>query len=114
MGINDIKQFKNQDLFYWWQKKYIEISKNQHGNQNDLLINLNNAKEKLEIFDKEYLIDILDKKIYGLNLQKNSENAFRSVNVIIDFTLPKCSMEVLKIAYKLKKKGSYWNYRFFL
>jgi len=47
---------------------------------------------------------ILDKKIYGLNLQKNSENAFRSVNVIIDFTLPKCTLEVLKIASKLKKR----------
>ena len=47
---------------------------------------------------------ILDKKIYGLNLQKNSENAFRSVNVIIDFTLPKCTLEVLKIASKLKKE----------
>ena len=29
-------------------------------------------------------------------------------NVIIDFTIPKCTLEILKIASKLKKKSSYW------
>ena len=28
----------------------------------------------------------------------------KSTNVIIDFTIPKCTFEVLKIASKLKKK----------
>ena len=30
--------------------------------------------------------------------------AFKNTNVIIDFTVPKCTLDVLKIASKLKKK----------
>ena len=44
------------------------------------------------------------KKISGLKPQLNSKKAFENVNVIIDFTVPKCTLEVLKIASKLKKK----------
>ena len=44
------------------------------------------------------------KKISGLKPQFNSESAFKNVNIIIDFTVPKCTLEVLKIASKLKKK----------
>ena len=44
------------------------------------------------------------KKISGLKPQFNSKKAFENVNVIIDFTVPKCTLEVLKIASKLKKK----------
>tara|TARA_Y100000996_G_scaffold325716_1_gene261786 strand:- start:414 stop:1190 length:777 start_codon:yes stop_codon:yes gene_type:complete len=44
------------------------------------------------------------KKIGGLKLQVNSENAFRNTNLIIDFSVPKCTLEVLKIATKLKKR----------
>ena len=44
------------------------------------------------------------KKILGLKPQLNSRDAFKNVNVIIDFTVPKCTMEVLKIASKLKKR----------
>jgi len=47
---------------------------------------------------------IINKKIYGLKPQLNSESAFKNVNVIIDFTIPKCTLEVLKIASKLKKR----------
>ena len=32
------------------------------------------------------------------------KNAFKNSNVIIDFTVPKCTLEVLKIASKLKKR----------
>ena len=46
----------------------------------------------------------LNKKISGIYLEKNSEKAFRNAHVIIDFTSPKCTFEVLKIANKLKKK----------
>jgi 4-hydroxy-tetrahydrodipicolinate reductase len=46
----------------------------------------------------------LSKKISGLIPQLNSENAFKNVNVIIDFTVPKSTLEVLKIASRLKKK----------
>ena len=34
----------------------------------------------------------------------NTEKALGKANVIIDFTIPKCTFEVLKIASKLKKK----------
>ena len=44
------------------------------------------------------------KKISGLKPQYNSESAIKNVNIIIDFTVPKCTLEVLKIASKLKKK----------
>ena len=46
----------------------------------------------------------VNKKIYGLKPQLNTESAFRNVDIIIDFTIPKCTFEVLKIASKLKKR----------
>jgi len=44
------------------------------------------------------------KKISGLKLQLNSKEAFEKVDIIIDFTIPKCTLEMLKIAFKLKKR----------
>ena len=36
--------------------------------------------------------------------QLNSEIAFKKANVIIDFTIPKCTLEILEIAAKQKKR----------
>ena len=47
---------------------------------------------------------LIKKKVLGLKPQLNSKNIFKNVNVIIDFTVPKCTMEVLKIASNLNKK----------
>ena len=47
---------------------------------------------------------IINKKIMGIKPNLNTENAFKKANVIVDFTVPKCTLEVLKIAVKLKKK----------
>ena len=47
---------------------------------------------------------LVNKKVSGLRPQLNSVSAFKNANVIIDFTIPKCTLEVLKIASKLKKK----------
>ena len=47
---------------------------------------------------------VINKKISGIRPDLNSENAFKKANLIIDFTIPKCTLEVLKIASKLKKK----------
>jgi len=47
---------------------------------------------------------IINKKISGLRPQLNSVYAFKNANIIIDFTIPKCTLEVLRIASKLKKK----------
>ena len=46
----------------------------------------------------------MDKKINGLKINLNNEKAFKDANLIIDFTIPKCTFQVLKIATKLKKK----------
>ena len=46
----------------------------------------------------------INKKFNGIRPQLNTENAFKKTDVIIDFTIPKCTFEVLKIASKLKKK----------
>ena len=46
----------------------------------------------------------INKKIAGVRPSLNTENAFKKAKVIIDFTVPECTLEVLKIAAKLKKK----------
>ncbi len=46
----------------------------------------------------------INKKINNIKINLNTEEAFRNANIIIDFTIPKCTFQVLKIASKLKKK----------
>ena len=46
----------------------------------------------------------INKKINGIKLDVNTERTFKKVNLIIDFTIPKCTFQVLKIASKLKKR----------
>ena len=46
----------------------------------------------------------INRKISGIKPELNDENAFKKANIIIDFTIPKCTFQVLKIASKLKKK----------
>jgi 4-hydroxy-tetrahydrodipicolinate reductase len=40
----------------------------------------------------------------GIKLDINTNEAFKKADVIIDFTIPKCTLEILKIASKLKKR----------
>jgi 4-hydroxy-tetrahydrodipicolinate reductase len=47
---------------------------------------------------------IINKKFNGIKPQANTEIAFEKTDIIIDFTVPKCTIEVLKIASKLKKR----------
>tara|TARA_B100001063_G_scaffold196806_1_gene188843 strand:- start:21 stop:797 length:777 start_codon:yes stop_codon:yes gene_type:complete len=47
---------------------------------------------------------IINKKINGIKVDLNTDEAFEKVDVIIDFTTPKCTFQVLKIASKLKKR----------
>ena len=60
--------------------------------------------------DKNFRINSLteykniNKKFNGIKPQLNSKNAFKNTDVIIDFTIPACTFEVLKIASKLKKR----------
>ena len=46
----------------------------------------------------------LKKKFNGILPELNTEKAFKKTDVIIDFTIPSCTIEMLKIASKLKKK----------
>ena len=46
----------------------------------------------------------INKKIDGIKLDLNTDQAFKKTDVIIDFTIPKCTLDILKIASKLKKK----------
>ena len=50
---------------------------------------------------------LINKKINSINVSLNNEKAFKNADIIIDFTIPKCTLEVLKFASKLKKKSSY-------
>jgi 4-hydroxy-tetrahydrodipicolinate reductase len=46
----------------------------------------------------------ISKKIAGIKLDVNTEQAFKKTDVIIDFTVPNCTLDILKIASKLKKR----------
>ncbi len=46
----------------------------------------------------------INKKIDGIKISLNDLNTFKKVNLIIDFTTPKCTFQILKIASKLKKR----------
>ena len=46
----------------------------------------------------------INKKISGIEPSLNSAETFKKTNIIIDFTVPKSTLETLKIASKLKKK----------
>ena len=47
---------------------------------------------------------LVNKKFNGINPELNSDIAFKKTDVIIDFTIPECTLEILRIASKLKKK----------
>ena len=44
------------------------------------------------------------KNLRGIKIQKNNLNAFKKTDIIIDFSRPKASIEILNYAKKLKKK----------
>jgi len=46
----------------------------------------------------------LNKKINGIKPSLNTEVTLKKANLIIDFSVPSCTFEVLKIASKLKKR----------
>ena len=47
---------------------------------------------------------LINKKIAGIKLDLNTDQAFDKADIIIDFTVPKCTLDILKIATKLKKR----------
>ena len=72
------------------------------GRMGQQLIKSSKNKSKFKIFSlTEYLP--VKKKINGILPKLNTEDAFKNTDVIIDFTVPNCTLDILKIASKLKK-----------
>jgi 4-hydroxy-tetrahydrodipicolinate reductase len=47
---------------------------------------------------------LINKKFNGIKPELNSDKAFKKTDIIVDFTVPDCTLEILKIATRLKKK----------
>ena len=60
-----------------------------------------NKKFKLKTLTENKSVN---KRFNRVKPELNSENAFKKIDVIIDFTVPDCTLEILKIASKLKKR----------
>jgi len=46
----------------------------------------------------------INKKFNGIKPELNSDEAFKKTDIIIDFTIPKCTLEIVEIASRLKKR----------
>ena len=68
-----------------------QLIKSSKSNKNFKLVSLTENK-------------IINKKISGIKPGLNNITSFKNTDVIIDFNIPKCTLEILKIAAKLKKK----------
>jgi 4-hydroxy-tetrahydrodipicolinate reductase len=72
------------------------------GRMGKALVQRLSKKKKLKLFS---LTDIKSgKTINGIRTQKNNLDAFKKTDVIIDFSRPKATLEILNYAKKLKKK----------
>jgi len=72
------------------------------GRMGQILINRISKNKNLKLYS---LTDLkVEKKIKGIKIQNNSLEAFEKTDVIIDFSRPKSSIEILNFAKKLKKK----------
>jgi 4-hydroxy-tetrahydrodipicolinate reductase len=72
------------------------------GRMGKILLKRISKKKNLKLFS---LTDIKSGKIInGFKTQKNNLEAFKKTDVIIDFSRPKASLEILNYAKKLKKK----------
>ncbi len=71
------------------------------GRMGKILIKRISKNKNLKLFS---LTDLKSgKNINGIKTQKNNVEAFKKTDVIIDFSRPKASLEVLSYAIKLKK-----------
>ena len=68
-----------------------QVIKSSKNNKNIKLVSLTENK-------------IINKKIVGINPGLNNIESFKNTDVSIDFTVPKGTLEILKIATKLKKR----------
>ena len=68
-----------------------QLIKSSKSNKNFKLVSLTENK-------------LINKKIAGIKLSLNTDLAFIKTDIIIDFTIPKCTLDILKIATKLNKR----------
>ncbi len=68
-----------------------QLIKSSKNNKNFKLVSLTENKK-------------INKKIAGIKPSMNNLDSFKKSNVIIDFTVPKCTLEILQIASQLKKR----------
>ena len=107
-STSDISQIKN----YYQLDKYIllfpfcspHLTSKKWPYYNELISMINEKSD-----NKFKLVTVTEnkktnKKINGLKISKNNLDEFKKANLIIDFTIPKCTMDILKIAVKLKKR----------
>jgi len=72
------------------------------GRMGRMLIDKISKKKNLKLYS---LTDLkIGKKIKGIKVQKNNLEAFKKTDVIIDFSRPKSSIEILNFAKKLNRK----------
>ena len=72
------------------------------GRMGQILINQIVKNKNLKLIS---LTDLkVGKKIEGVKIQKNNIEAFKKTGIIIDFSKPKSSIEILRFAKKLNKK----------
>lgn len=47
---------------------------------------------------------LINRKINGIKIETNNFEAINRSDVIIDFSTPKCTLEILRLAFKSKKR----------
>ena len=72
------------------------------GRMGKILIKRISKNKNLKLFSVTDLKS--GRNIHGIKIQKNNLEAFKNTDVIIDFSRPKASIEILNYAKKLKKK----------
>ena len=73
------------------------------GRMGQQIIKSSNKKKEFKIVSLTES-KVINKKISGTKPSLNNINSFKKTDVIIDFTVPKCTLEVLKLVTKLKKR----------
>ena len=73
------------------------------GRMGQQIIKSSNKNKEFKLVSLTESRDI-HKKISGIKPSLNDISSFKKTEVIIDFTVPKCTLEVLKLATKLKKR----------
>lgn len=89
LGIFSKDQLDKHNLDYWWRKKYTQIFESNLKERNELLINLNTAKENLDQIKYEKILNCLQKKIiennqYSKQLKNQSKRFRRNANNIYE------------------------------